>query len=102
MVHMVDVEVAEAAAARPEEAVEAPNLVFEIAHAGRLGQGLGVACRTVHAVSAHQNNLAKLPVLYSVVQFLKVRRVAGHKADADFQSCRRSLVSELDHSPAAR
>src|SRR5262249_60613153 len=63
LVDVVDQEVAEAAAAGPEEPVELPDLVQELADAVGLGRGEGRADRTGLAVGAQQDEVADLAVL---------------------------------------
>ena len=95
VVDVVDVEVAEAAAAGPEEAVEALDLPEQFAGlAGPLG-GEGRAERPVHAVAAHQDDVADLAVLNALVQFLQRPAVAGHQAHADLQVLARGLLASL-------
>ena len=77
MVDDVDVEVAEAAAAGPEEAVEAPNLVGHFGDVGRLRRRLHRSDRAVHAVAAHQNEVADFAVVDALGQFLRARGCDG-------------------------
>ena len=85
LVDAVDVEVAEAAAAGPEEAVEPLDLVEQLADALRLrrrGEGAG---RPVHPVAPHGKDFAQLARADAVVEFDALVAVAGHQAHAHLE-----------------
>ena len=77
LVDLVDVEVAEAAAAGPEEAVEPLDLVEQLADVVRLRAGREAADRAVHAVGPHGDDVADLAGLDPVVEFLAGRGSGG-------------------------
>ena len=102
MVDVVDVEVAEAAAARPQEAVKAGDLPEQLA--GRAGPFLRERAgeRTRHAVAPQQVQVADLAVLNALLQFLQGPAVTGHQPHADLQVLGRRLLGQREHPPAGR
>src|SRR5687767_8334048 len=82
MVDVVDVEVAVATAAGPKEAVEAADLPHEFAAFTIPFGGEGGTDRAVHAVTAHEHDIAEGAILDEFVELLKVAAVTGHETDA--------------------
>ena len=102
MVDMVDVKVAVATAAGPQEAMEAFDLPH---HFGRVSRPFGRECRSnraVHAVTAHKDHIADFPVLDALVEFLQRAAVPGHQADAHLQILLGSLFRKAEHAFAGR
>src|SRR5207248_408887 len=58
VVNNMDIVVAEASSSGPQETMEAPDLVFQVGDIGRLRQGGEMADEALHAVAAHQDDLA--------------------------------------------
>ena len=100
MVDEVDVEVAEASAARPEEAVKSADLVLQIGDIRRLGWGCKCAHRASHPIAAHKNDVADLAIFDPVVKLLQRPRVARHEPNTNLQVFRRSFLAELQQAPA--
>src|SRR5438046_518675 len=97
VINMMDVEVAETAAAGPEKTMEALNLPEQFRWRPRpLGGERGTE-RSVHAIPAHQHDVTNLAVLNAFVQFLHRPAVTGHQADPHLQVLRRRLLGELEH-----
>src|SRR5262249_55167416 len=101
LVNVVDVEVAVAAAAGPEEAVEAADLVEQLADAVRLGPGERRADRAVLSVGLQQQDVAELAGLDAVEQLLAGDAVPAHEADADLQLALLRLLGQLEHLAGA-
>ena len=93
----MDEEVAEDAAARPEEGVELAKLVLDLVHAGRL-DAVETDDRAVHPIAAHRDDVADLAVLNAFGQFLERAAVTRHQADADLQVLGRRVLGDLDHT----
>src|SRR2546423_9993610 len=98
MIDMVDIKVIETSAARPEKTVETANLPeqFALRVTDPFG-GKGGTDRSVHAVAAHQNDIANLAVLNALMKLLERPAVAGHQADTAFLILRAGLFPELEH-----
>ena len=96
MVDDVDVEVAEAAAACPEEAVESPNLVFQVGDIGRLGGRGERADGAGHAVATHQDDLTDLSIGDPLLQFLERLGMARHQSDANLQVLGCRFLGQLE------
>jgi len=102
VVDVVNVEVVEAAAARPEEAVESANLILKVAHAIWLGRGFERGRRTVHSVSAKKKNLAKFTILHPLVKLLQTNGVSRHQTYADLKTLLLRESAQLQHLAAGR
>src|SRR5207244_3306160 len=89
MVNMVDVKVAEAPTARPQEAVETLNLPEQLTRVARPLFRVRRSHRPMHPVAAQKNEIADLAVLDALMQFLKRPAVAGHQAHTHFKVLRR-------------
>ena len=63
-------ETAVAAAAEPNETVEAPDLIHQIGERTGIGFGKGRSERTGHAVAAHERDVADLALADALVEFL--------------------------------
>ncbi len=81
----VDVEIAEVAAASPEEAVEALDLVHHFADARGFHERVEEAHRAVDAVAALEDDVAQFAVMEAFGQFLHAAVVARHEAHAYFE-----------------
>ena len=92
----MDVVVAEDAAAGPQERVEQADLVHQLGDAVGLRRR-GAAARA-HAVGAHRDDVADLPVADAVEQFLPRAAVPDHQADADLQVLLHGRFAELEHA----
>src|SRR5207245_5287121 len=82
-VDLVDEEIAENAAAGPEEGMEVADLVKQFADA--LGLGRNGAAAGAHAVGAHGDDVADLAGANAVEQFLAGTAMADHQADTDLE-----------------
>ncbi len=115
LVDVVDVEVREHPARRPQEAVEASQLVHHLGHRLRgvadhlrrdaaldLPLGEGRPAGAVHAVGAHRDDVADLAVLDAAQQFVARVAVPAHQADADLEVLLDRLGAELEHLPGGR
>src|SRR5262249_33301000 len=71
MIDVVNVKIVEASAARPDEAVEPPDLIVEFADIRGLGRRSECRRRSVHAIAAHEDNLADRAVANALAQFLE-------------------------------
>ena len=96
----MNVEIAEASAARPDEAVETGDLPEQFARLTGPAFRESRRDRPMHPVAAHEHDVADFAVLHALVQFLEMPRVAGHEADANLQILRLRLIGEFKH-PAA-
>ena len=79
MIDKVDIKIVEAASARPDEAVEALHLVEQVSDTSRFRQGKKISAGAMHAVTTLQNDLADLPVMDTVSQFLERPAVTRHE-----------------------
>ena len=101
-VDLVDVEIAEQPAARPQEAVEVLDLEFELILS--FGLPLREASRhgPVHPVSSHADEVADLAVLNSLVELLPTAAVANHQTDGALQILLIGLLGQFEHLLARR
>ena len=97
LVDLVNVIVAEDAAAGPQKPVEEADLVQQFRDALGLYQR-NIAARP-HAVAAHGDDVSDLPVADAVEQFLPRPAVPYHQPDSDFQVLAPGLFAERDHAP---
>jgi len=51
----------------------------------------------VHAISAHEEDIANLAVLHALVEFLQVPRVTRHQAHTDLEILRGGFLGQLEH-----
>ncbi len=79
LVDVVNVEVAKGAAAGPEEAVEAPDLIVQVAHALRFSLRAKRGRGPVHAVAPHGDERADLAGLDPIVEFPAGLGMAAHQ-----------------------
>src|SRR5205085_419921 len=94
LVDLVDVVVAEDAAAGPEEGVEETDLMHELGNAFRFDRGGAAA--GAHAVAAHGYNLTDLAVADTAEQLLTRAAMAHHQAHAYFQVFPAGFFAERD------
>ena len=85
MIDDVDIKVVEAAAAGPDEAVEALHLVEQVADAGRFGKRGEISAGPMHPVTPLENDLADLAVMDALGQFLERPAVTRHQSHADLE-----------------
>jgi len=71
----VDVEVDEASASRPEETVEALNLIHEVADAGGLGRRRKAADQPGHAIAPLKHDVPYFSVMHALRQLLQMPAV---------------------------
>src|SRR6266853_6388015 len=102
MINMVNVKVAEAPAARPEEAVEALNLPEQFSRFARPFFRKRRSHRSMHPVASQQNEIADFAVLDALMQFLECPTVTGHQSHSYFQVLRRRLLGKLEHPAGSR
>ena len=78
MIDMVNVEVAVAAAAGPYKTVKSLDLPQQLARlAGPFG-GKGRSQQALHAVAAHQDNIANFSILNPLMELLQIACVTRH------------------------
>src|ERR1700683_2561577 len=80
LIDQVDIEVIEAAAASPDETVEALHLVKEVGDTGRFRKRAEITAGPMHPVAALQNDLANLAIVDAVGQLLHRAVVTGHQS----------------------
>ena len=97
----VDVEVAEGAAAGPDEGVELTKLKLHFAHFRRL-PFVVAHDRTVHAVAAHQHDVADLAVVDALGHLLEPAGVMGIQSHAHLELLLFRLLGELQHAAGGR
>ena len=85
MIDDVDIEVVEAAAAGPDEAVEALHLVEQVGDPGGLGKRGEVSAGPVHPVTPLEDDLADLAVMDALGQFLERPAVTRHQSHPDLE-----------------
>ncbi len=98
----MDQEVAETASARPQEGVEVADLVHQLALVFRFLEGGSRARRAGHTISAHQDDVADLASLDTVMQFLACHAVTAHQTDANLHVLFDRLLRQLEHLATAR
>ena len=102
MIDVVDVKVAVAPAAGPEEAVEVLNLPEQFTRFARPFFRERRSDRSVHSIAAQQYEVADFAVLDALMQFLERPAVAGHQSHAYFQVLRCRLLGEREHPAGGR
>ena len=103
LVHVVHVEVAEHAAAGPEEAVEPLGLPEEFAHAlGRAGIEVHRLHRSMFAVAVEGDQVARLAVVQPVEELAAGLAMAAHQPHADLEVFGVGLGSQFDDPLRAR
>ena len=102
LVDVVDEEVAERSAAEPEEAVEALDLVHQVAHVPLVALREAESDRRLHAIGAHHRDLAHLPVADALEEFAARIAVPAHQAHPDLQVLGLGLLVELEQRAARR
>jgi len=102
LVDVVDEEVAVAAAAGPQEAVELADLVLQLAHLLRPRPDLGAGLGPLLPVGLQQHDVADGAPLELLQQLGAGDAVAAHQANADLQPRLDRLLAELEHAAAAR
>ncbi len=101
-VDVVNVEVAVAAAAGPQEAVEVFDLPHQLVLVGGLGLGEGRAHGRVHAIGTQHDHVADLAVLNAVEQLAAGQAVAAHQADAHLQVLLVGFLGQGEHLARGR
>ena len=101
MVDDVDVEIAVDAAAGPEEAVEAANLELHLAHCRPASARIADA-GTVHAIAAHEDDVADLAAVDPLGHLLKAAGVMGIQAHAHLEPLLFRLLGQLQHAAGGR
>ena len=84
-VDVVNQEVAESTAARPQESVEVLDLVHQLAELALILADESRSRGTGHSVSSQHVQFAQFPILDPLEQFATSFAVAAHQADADLQ-----------------
>ena len=102
LVDVVNVEVAIRAAARPEEAVEAVDLVVEFLHVIGLLLRAERGHRCLHAIRAQQEDVAEFTLLDARGEFLAPLAVPAHEAHGDLHVFRHRQLVQIDHPPRGR
>ena len=95
----MDIEVAEAAAAGPEETHRTLDLVEQLADPRRLRGRQEGADRPRHAIGPHGDDLADLASLDPLLELLSAAAVADHQPYADLEVFLRRFGGQLQHLP---
>src|ERR1035437_8927740 len=98
MIDDVDVIVVEAAAAGPDEAMEALHLVEQIADAGRFGKRGEVGDGPMHPVTPLEDDLADLAVMDTLGQFLERPAVTRHQSHPYLEVFGGGVLGEAQHA----
>src|SRR5579884_928701 len=96
---MVDVEIAEAAAACPQERVESSDLIEKFADAIWLRPRREETDGAMLPIGAQQREFADLAITNAFVQFLPRMAVPAHEADADLEVLALGFLAQLEHPP---
>src|SRR4051794_10740175 len=96
-VDVVDEEVAIAAAAGPQETVELPDLVEQLADVAGLGRHERRADRARLAIGPQRDEIANLASLDPVEKLLARLAVTAHQADADLEVFLDRLLTQGQH-----
>src|SRR6267154_1691206 len=83
LVDLVNVEIAEDSAARPEVTVEMPDLIGELFRTRWCPASKGGS--SSHPIGPQQSDFTNLPGFNSAMQFLPRLAMANHEADTHFE-----------------